>query len=283
MVEAHPEVVFYWLPGCGNCTRLKGYLTARGVVHRAVNILSAPDALEAASGAGHRAAPFLLVGDRWVAGEEAAIDSALALAPAKAQAALPPHVLVERCARMLELASDLACQLPEANFDDPTPTMADVQAPQRFLADGRPFVAHSTSKSLVHHIAQHGEKAWRILLASDGVHELGFTIDGTPEYNFFGEPEAGTPMYRVAAKMRLAASDLNAWLRTDREGDGLARIVQTHRGPRTMLQYLKYQTVCLVQHCRQLVDILERLDIQPCNLVSSEDVAGLGMPAGLWE
>jgi len=115
----------------------------------------------------------------------------------------------------------------------------------------------------VHHIAQHGEKTCRLLLASDGIHELGFAIDGTREYNFFGEPEPDTPMYRVISKIRLAASDLTAWLRIPLEDDGLGRVVQTHRGPRTMLQYLKYQTIGLIQHTRQLVDLVERLGIEP--------------------
>jgi len=171
---------------------------------------------------------------------------------------MPPHMLIERCAGMLELSSALAGQLPTANYGDPTPTMFDFQPAQRFFADGRPYVPHTASKSLVHHIVQHGDKTCRLLLASDGIHEIGFAIDGTGEYNFFGEPEPDTPMYRVISKIRLAASDLTAWLRIPLEDDGLWRVVQTHRGLRTMLQYLKYQTIGLIQHTRQLVDLVER-------------------------
>jgi len=283
MADTLPEVVFFWLPGCGNCTHLKGYLTARGVAHRAVNVVAEPDALAAVSDPARRVPPFLLVGGQWVAGDEAAIEAALGLPAAEKRADMPPRTLIERCARMLELSSALAGQLPAANYDDPTPTMSDFEAAQRFFADGRPYVPHATSKSLVHHIAQHGEKTCRLLLASDGIHELGFAIDGTGEYNFFGEPEPDTPMYRVIGKMRLAASDLTAWLRIPLEDDGLWRVVQTHRGPRTMRQYLKYQTIGLIQHTRQLVDLVERLGIKPATGVADDDVEGLGMPAGLWD
>jgi glutaredoxin len=283
MPELRPEVVFYWTPGCANCTRLKGYLTARGVSYRAVNVHADPAAVEAMAGAGLRALPALRVGDRWIAGEEAEVDAALGLTVTSQPPPVPPRALVERCARMLDLASDLAGQLPAANFDDPTPTMAGFVAASRFLSNGAPFVPHGTSKALIHHIAQHGEKTWRLLLASDGLHELGFAIDGSGDYNVFGEPEPDTPMYRVAAKMRLTASDLRAWLRSDREGDGLSRVLQTHRGPRTMLQYLKIQTIGLLQHTRQFVDLLEGLGIQPRGGVLDQDLEGLNMPAGLWD
>jgi len=49
MADTHPEVVFFWLPGCGNCTHLRGYLTAKGVVHRALNVVAEPDAIAAIS------------------------------------------------------------------------------------------------------------------------------------------------------------------------------------------------------------------------------------------
>ncbi|GAA0333526.1 hypothetical protein GCM10009087_49690 [Sphingomonas oligophenolica] len=183
MPDVDPEIVFYWVPGCANCTRLKGYLTRRGVAYRAVNVQAEPAALEAIAGAGLRALPALRVGERWVPTEEADINTALGLAAEAERPPLPPPAeLIERCGRMLDLASTLATQLPPEHFDDPTPTMADFVSAGRFMADGQPYLPHGTSKSLVHHIAQHGEKAIRLVRASDGIHELGFAIDGTGDY-----------------------------------------------------------------------------------------------------
>lgn len=277
-----PEVLFYWVPGCANCTRLKGYLTKRGVSYRAINVQAEPDALEEISRAGIRALPVLQVGGQWVAAEVEKVDAALGLEQSRAEPAVSPRDQVERCARMLDLSADLAMQLPAGNFDDPTPTMTGFVSAGRYLADGRPYVPHGTSKSLIHHIAQHGEKAMRLLLASDGVHELGFAIDGTGDYNFFGEPEPETPMYRVAARMRMTASDMRAWL-TREAADGLHRRLDTHRGPRTMAQYLEVQTVGLLQHTRQLVDILDKIAIEPRGRVADAELEGMRMPAGLWD
>jgi hypothetical protein len=261
---------------------LKGHLTSHGVAYRSVNVLAEPAAMDAMVEGAIRTAPALRIGDRWVAGDEAAIDMALGLAPTGARVPLDPRVLVERSARMLDLSSKLAEQLPPANFDDPTPTVADFVAARRFLLDGQPYTPHGTSKALVHHIAQHGEKTWRLLLASSGLYALGFAIDGTGDYNFFGEPEASTPMYRVVAKMRLTASDLRSWLQSDQPG-GFEGVLETHRGPRTMKQYLEVQAVGLVQHTRQLADIIEQLHIEPHGAVAVQDLEGLRMPAGLWD
>jgi len=276
-------VSFYWVPGCANCTRLKGYLTARGVVFDLVNIQADPGALAALQAAGHRASPVIRVGDRWVAGEESVIDAALGLAPAAVSVLSPSaQVLIERAARMLDLSGALALQLPPSHFDDPTPTMADFVAAGRFLADGRPYVPHGTSKSLVHHIARHGQKAWRVLLAANGVYELGFAIDGSGEYSFFGEPEPETPMVRVVGSMRLTASDMRAWLCSDRGESDFRRMLDTHRGPRSMLQYLRIQTIGMLQHTRQLAALIDGLKIAPAGQVMPADLEGLNMPVGLW-
>ena len=275
------EVLFYWVPGCANCTRLKGHLTSRGVSYRAINVQSEPAILDVIAASGSRALPAIRVGDRWVAADEDQLDRAFGFSPLSIR---PPSAveMVQRCSRMLDLAADLAEQLPPDHYDDPTPTMVDFVSAGRFLADGQPFIPHGTFKSLVHHLAQHGEKAWRLVLASGGRHQLGFAIDGSGDYSFFGEPEPGTPMYRVARSMRLTAGDLLA-SSVERADADFARPLATHRGERTMLQYLKVQTVGLLQHTRQLVGILEDLRVVPAGRVADEDLAGLNMPAGLWD
>lgn len=284
MPATQPDVVFYWIPGCANCTRLKGYLTRRGVAFDVVNVQADPSVMEMLLTAGQRAFPAIRIGHAWVGADEKEIDAALGLEPAGLVKAVRPLVLIERSARMLDLAATLAMQLPSSNFDDPTPTMNGFVSASRMLADGQPYVPHGTSKSLVHHIAQHGTKAWRLMLASGGRHELGFAIDGSGDYSFFGEPEPLTPMYRVVAGMRLTASDMRAWL--DSGGGGGAdfdRELATHRGPRTIAQYLKVQTVGLVQHARQLGDILSKLDIEPHVEPARDDMDGLAIPPGIWD
>jgi|GEM_PF-2685777 len=283
MAAQHPPISFYWVPGCGNCTRLKGYLSSRGIAFDAINVQSDPAIMDTLFDAGQRAFPAIRIGEAWVGTDESEIDAALGLVPTPNLRSPSAAMLIERAARMLILSAELAPHLPPENFDDPTPTMADFATASRFLANGEPYIPHGTSKSLVHHIAQHGTKAWRLMLASSGAYELGFAIDGSGDYSFFGEPEPGTPMYRVAAGMRLTASDMRAWLDQPWSEAGFAREIETHRGPRTMVQYLRVQTVGLIQHTRQLINILVQLGIAVETRVTQEDLDGLNMPAGIWE
>jgi glutaredoxin len=276
------EISFYWVQGCGNCTRLKGYLTSRGIPFKSINVQADPEAFAEMKRAGHMTIPAVRKGDSWISGDLDRIDQFLGLSKDVRGRDLSPEEMVERCAKMLDLASDLAAQLPPEHYDHATPTMDKFASAAKVFRDGTPLMLHATFKGLVHHLAQHGEKAWRIVLSSDGWHELGFTIDGSAEYNFFGEPEACTPMHRVIDRMRLTSSDLRAWLKAKPAYD-LSKVVETHKGERSMHKFLQTQTISLLQHTRQLEEVIGRLGIQPAGTVKAEDLEGLIMPDGVWE
>ena len=282
---ADEKVTFYWVPGCGNCTRLKGYLSSRKLRFESVNVQADVDAFEDMQRAGHRTLPALRKGAQFLGfnGDLRRVDDFLGLPRDVRGRDMSPEELVERSAKMLDLSAYLAEQLPPEHYDDPTPTMDGFEKPSRFMSDGAPYIPHGTYKSLVHHIAQHGEKAARIILASDGYHELGFAVDGTGDYNFFGEPEACTPMYRVAGRMRLTAKDLRAWLLAKPTYD-FSQPLATHKGMSTLQKFLEVQTISMVQHARQLEEVLEnRLGIKPVDTVEERDLEGLIMPSGTWE
>lgn len=283
--DVDDDIAFYWVPGCGNCTRLRGYLTSRGVAFTSINVQADPGAFEAMQSTGHRTLPAVRKGPRFISiqADLSVIDEFLGLSKDTAARDLSAEELVQRCADMLEIAADLAEQLPPEHYDDPTPTMDGFLAPSRFLADGTPYIPHGSYKNLIHHLTQHGEKALRVVLAADGIHDLGFAVDGTGDYNFFGEPEPGMPMYRVAARMRLAAKDLRAWLIAGSASD-FSRPLPTHRGMSTLFKFLKIQTISLLQHTRQLEEVLQnRIGISPIRNVADSDLEGLTMPAGVWE
>jgi glutaredoxin len=284
MPVATDDVVLYWIQGCGNCTRLKGYLGEHGVAFRSVNVMDDLDAVEEIRRMGILGLPVLRVGDRWVGGTDLSqVDALLGLDPDPAGRLLAPAELAERAARLLDTASALAGQLPPEHHDDPTPTMERFAGAYFTRADGRPYVPHGSFKSLVHHIAGHGEKFKRIALSTDGVHVRGFDSSMGGEAAAFGEPDPATPMYLVVAQMRLAAADIRAWAVLDLDPD-LGAVTTNANGEQTTHQSLQTHLCSLVQHTRQLTEVVEeRLGITPAERVHAGDLEGLLMPAGVWQ
>ncbi|HEX3842053.1 MAG TPA: glutaredoxin family protein [Acidimicrobiales bacterium] len=277
-------ITVYWIPGCGNCTRLKGYLADRGVEFQAVDVQGDLEAFEDMKRAGILSMPSVRVGDRWATGFDLdQVDDLLGLTKDPAGRVLAIEELVERATGFVDAVCRLALQLPPDHYDDPTPTMDRFAAPFLFMLDGTPYVPHHSYKSLVHHIAGHAEKFKRFALVADGIHELGFAMEVTGEDAAFGEPEEATPMYRVIAQMALTANDIRAWRWVTPTCD-LTRVIGTHYGPQTLHQLLQSMTCSLAQHYRQLNEILvERLGIEPDRPVGEKAFEGLLMPSGVWQ
>ena len=59
--------------------------------------------------------------------------------------------------------------------------------------------------------------------------------------------------------------------------------VKTFYGTPPMHQLFERSTWHSAQHTRQLIAILERLEIEPYEPLSADDLAGLPLPEGLWE
>ena len=63
----------------------------------------------------------------------------------------------------------------------------------------------------------------------------------------------------------------------------LARMLKTYYGDTSAHRVFERCTWHSGQHCRQLVAVLERMNIQPDNPLTPADFAGLPMPERLWE
>ena len=59
--------------------------------------------------------------------------------------------------------------------------------------------------------------------------------------------------------------------------------VQTFTGTQPLWDFLERQTWHSAQHVRQLAAVLERFGVEPDGRLTAEDLAGLPLPAGLWE
>ncbi len=280
---AAQEVTLYWIPGCGNCTRMKGYLTQRGVEFRSVNVMHDLDAVEDMKKVGISTFPVVRVGDRWATGiDMVQVDELLAWDPDPSRRELAVDEMVERVAVLLEAASGLAAALPADHYDDPTPTVADAATPFLFLRDGSPYIPHASNRGLVYHVAGHGERFKRIALAADGTYEFGFGFGFNGEDSSWGEPIEAIAMYRVVDQLVLAASDIRAWIREHPGCDG-SRVVDTFYGPQTVRQLLQFYTISIAQHYRQIRSVVEALGIDQADAVVPErDFEGLVMPASIW-
>ncbi len=278
------RVVVYWIPGCGNCTRLKGYLSDRGVEFDAIDVQGDPDAMAELQTAGVCSFPSVRLGGRWATGLDLdKVNELLGLSRDPSGRRLTIDDLAERAASLLESASRYALQIPEGRHGDPTPTMDTFKKAVSFMRDGSPWIPHDTYKSLVHHIAGHGQKFLRFALASDGVHDIGFSVATFSGDDLaFGEPEPATPMYRVADQMVLTARDIRAWLKVGWPRD-LSLNVETSHGPQTLHQIMQTMVCGLAQHNRQLMEILgDQLGIAPNRPIGEELFEGLLLPTSVW-
>ncbi len=294
-LEAATETVtLYWIPGCGNCTRLKGYLATNGVAFEAVNLMDDLDALEDMKKRGIGGLPVVRKGDRWENGFDLTrIDALLGLSGKRAGEAriLSSGELCARMSRILEVAAQAASLVPKARHDDPTPTMEGFKAPFLFMRDGTPYIPHCTTKSLFIHLTGHGEKFHRLALAADGTYEMGFRfavdagegalrIDG--EETAFGEVDLATPLYRVVMQAELLAKDIRVWGKAHPEAD-LSRVIMAHYGERTTAQLMQTMLCSVAQHTRQMLQVVESLGLTPPARIDPADLEGLQMPTGVWQ
>jgi len=67
------------------------------------------------------------------------------------------------------------------------------------------------------------------------------------------------------------------------EDRNLSRVLKTYYGDTVAHKVFERVTWHSAQHCRQLVAVLERMEIQPDGPLSAADLAGLPLPERLWE
>jgi hypothetical protein len=67
------------------------------------------------------------------------------------------------------------------------------------------------------------------------------------------------------------------------EDRALSRVLKTYYGDTVAHKVFERVTWHSAQHCRQLVAVLERMDLTPDGPLTSADLAGLPLPERLWE
>ena len=191
--------------------------------------------------------PAVARDDRWVPGVDLAQVAALLELPFNPQPALAPEVLVERLRHTLATAVRLVRQFPVAHLQD--------KLPRR----------DRTCLALANHVVEIGAGYLQV--------QAGRAFDGA-----ISEAVPAIELDPLALADRAqtvqAALDIPA---------APTRKVETFYGATTLHQVLERCAWHAAQHTRQLAALLERLHVEPDRPLDEEDLAGLPVPANVWD
>lgn len=274
------EIVVYWIPGCGNCVRIKGYLTDREIPFTAVNVQNDLDAVEEMRAAGIIGLPVVRKGDRFVPGADLQkVNELLEIDPDPSSRTFSVGELAERASAFLDAAGRYAEQLPLDSYATAVPGMEHVESAFLIDSDGEPYVPHRTYRALVSHIIGHGVKVLYFARWNGDQDQVAFALNGA-EFSGFGEPPDTDPMERAVTQLRDLAEETRK-LAEGANGD-YDRLIRLFYGTQTIQQVVQTMTVSLGQHTRQLMEILGIVGVTPNGPLRPEETAGLTLPVGVF-
>ena len=251
---AGETITVYWQPGCSSCLRTKEFLTEHGVPFRSVDVLADPQGFRELQALGVRMIPLVVRGGEWVSGQILA-DVARIAGIAYRRTPLPPEALKARIDTILAAALRHSAELPEdeAVLSTMLPnrprSYRDLAAHVFMIVEA--FVAETEGDPLT--------EAKYLAPAPDHVR--------TPaEIVGFGE----------AVRDRF-----EAWWRQG--GHDFRRQARVYYGEQTLHDFMERTAWHSGQHTRQFALVLEKLGIAPAGKLTEADLAGLPMPANVWD
>lgn len=203
---------------------------------------------------GLRNVPVVAIGERYTFGQNLK-DVARFVGVALNRSQLPAPVLVPRYDSILETAQGLVRQVPLDQMDE------------RVIAN-RPRLIHP----FLYHIFRIGEA---FLIAYGGERYSNTLANDEP-------PASMRTPEQIAAYGQDVRDRLHAWWTSTTDRD-LEKQIETYYGVQAAHDVFERSTWHSAQHCRQLTVILERLGIPPRAPLTSEQLAGLPLPEGIWE
>lgn len=236
---------------------MKEHLSAREVAYESVDIAASEIGLAQLHQLGARNVPVVAKGNDYVSGQNLReVNAFLGLDEVSADI-LPPDELVGRLDTVLSAAQRYLRQLPDDQMAEHLP--------------GRP----RTYRELTHHIFQ-------ITRAF-----LGVTAGGELSYDSLVEApgHALITFTDIADHGETARQELLDWWTAAGAGAGIDfdAAVETYYGTQTLHETLERTTWHTAQHVRQLMFILEGLDIAADGPLSTHDLAGLPLPKEVWD
>jgi glutaredoxin len=253
--NAAERVRVFWQPGCSSCLRTKEFLSKNGVDYESINVHGNPAGMEELRKLGARSVPIVARGGKFVFAQTLTDVIKFLNLDIRLQERLSPEELVGKIRIVLPAAARYLQQIPAEWLDQP------------FRNRNRPI------RVLGHHVFRIVEA---FLEAVGDGRELTYELimqDAAPTLR------SGEDLARYGAGV-LARVD--AWWENcaDRGGEGM---MDTYFGRHPMQVVLERTAWHPAQHTRQLMLILDTLDIEPDGRLTAADLAGLPLPDKAWD
>ncbi len=244
----------FWQPWCTSCLRVREFLWSRGVGFDSINVLESEDGRAELRRLGARSVPVVARGEAFVFAQSIRDVVAFLGLDAAPGPELSPRELVDRLDLILSAAGRYTLQMPDAELETQQPN--------------RP----RSYRELLHHI-------FRI---PDAFLEM--TRGRTLDYEMLVAPPPAEmrTTAEIAAYGEGVRRGVLAWWNA-RGDKTCSEGVPTYYGTQPLHDVLERTTWHPCQHVRQLMSLLERLGIPPDEPLSAQNLAGLPLPAGVWD
>ena len=253
--NAAERVRVFWQPGCSSCLRTKEFLSKNGVDYESINVHGNPAGMEELRKLGARSVPIVARGGKFVFAQTLTDVIRFLNLDIRLQERLSPEELVGKIRIVLPAAARYLQQIPGEWLDQP------------FRNRNRPI------RALGHHVFRIVEAF--LDAARDG-HELTYELimrEAAPTIR------SGEDLARYGAGVLARVDEWWAGC-ADRSGEGM---MDTYFGRHPMQVVLERTAWHPAQHTRQLMLILDTLDIEPDGRLTAADLAGLPLPDKAWD
>ena len=252
---AAERVRVFWQPGCTSCLRTKEFLTKSGVDYESINVHGNPAGMEELRKLGARSVPIVARGDKFVFAQTLTDVVKFLDLKVRLQERLSPDELVKKIGLVLPAAGRYVRQIPAEWLDKP------------FRNRNRPI------RVLCHHV-------FRIV---EGFLE---SVHDGRELTYERIMQDAAPTIRTGDDIARYGANVNTrlqdWWKTypDRS---CSRVMDTYFGKHPLHVVLERTAWHPAQHTRQLMLILETLNIEPDRRLTAADLAGLPLPDKAWD
>ncbi|QIE56620.1 hypothetical protein G5B40_14960 [Pikeienuella piscinae] len=249
------KISVYWQTGCTSCLRTKEFLTEHGIEFRSRNVLEDDAALDELARFGLRQVPIVVRGDEWANGQILRDVAKLCGIPWGQDKILPPDELRRRIDTIIDVTRANTLKLPQSEMRTNLPNRPRSHADLVYhifnIVDA--FVEQEEGAPLVY------ESYYRLPPAAMQ------TPEGLCEY---GD--------RVAERF-------DDWFARDGATADWSARVEVYYGKQSRHDFLERTTWHSGQHARQLIWVLERLEIEPAERFAPDAFAGLPIPTNVWD